>query len=231
MCWMATCSCCAWCRDACSVSDAPGRCGWRAGHGAAQRVAGRMADHLVRESSMSVLQRRLYFLAIGLGLIYLALLPLKPYPLGWLLKPLPMLLFALLMWRAFPGAAGRWLGLGFIGAAAGDFFLDFGDRDGLFLQALLSFLVNQIAFVVAFYLLARGRRAFHWRSLPALLYAGLLAMLVVAAAGALQVPVAIYLGCLLLMVVMACRVEVRSGPLWLVALLFMVADSLIGLKK
>ena len=58
---------------------------------------------------MSVFQRRCFVLAIGLGLLYLVLLPFKPYPLGWLLKPLPMLLFALLVWRAFPGAPGRWL--------------------------------------------------------------------------------------------------------------------------
>ena len=100
---------------------------------------------------------RLYALAIALGLLYLLLLPLKPYPLGWLLKPLPMLIFAVLAWRAFPGAAGRWLALGYLGAAAGDFFLDFGDRDGLFLQALLAFLLNQLAFAVAFVLLGRGR--------------------------------------------------------------------------
>ncbi|MEO4048895.1 hypothetical protein AAFN46_17605 [Pseudomonas sp. CAU 1711] len=55
---------------------------------------------------------RLYAVAIGLGVLYLLLLPLKPYPLGWLLKPLPMLLFAFLAWRAFPGVAGHWLALG-----------------------------------------------------------------------------------------------------------------------
>ena len=106
---------------------------------------------------MSVSQRRCFVLAIGLGLLYLALLPFKPYPLGWLLKPLPMLLFALLVWRAFPGAPGRWLALGYGAAAAGDFFLDFGDRDGLFIQALLAFVDNQIAFAIAFVSLGRGR--------------------------------------------------------------------------
>ena len=106
---------------------------------------------------MSVFQRRCFVLAIGLGLLYLALLPFKPYPLGWLLKPLPMLLFALLVWRAFPGAPGRWLALGYGAAAAGDFFLDFGDRDGLFIQALLAFVDNQIAFAIAFVSLGRGR--------------------------------------------------------------------------
>ena len=174
---------------------------------------------------------RLYALAIALGLLYLLLLPLKPYPLGWLLKPLPMLIFAVLAWRAFPGAAGRWLALGYLGAAAGDFFLDFGERDGLFLQALLAFLLNQLAFSVAFVLLGRGRPLWRWRGLPVLLYALAMAAWMLPAAGALQVPVAIYLGCLLAMALLAGRLEPRPGPLWLGAMLFVVADSLIGLNK
>lgn len=181
---------------------------------------------------MSTIQRRCFAVGLGLGLLYLLLLPLKPYALSWLLKPLPMLVFAVLCWRAFPGAVGRWLALGYVAAAAGDFFLDFGERDGLFIQALLSFLVNQIAFAAGFFLLARPAcGSLRWRSLPALLYAVLLAVWMVLAAGALQVPVALYLACLLLMVLMACRVEPRPGPLWLGALLFMLADSLIGVNK
>lgn len=180
---------------------------------------------------MSASQLRLYLLAVGLGVVYLLLLPLKPYPLGWLLKPLPMLIFAALAWRAFPGAAGRWLALGFLGAAAGDFFLDFGNRDGLFIQALLSFLVNQLAFAVAFALLGRGRPWLLWRSLPVVLYSLLMAAWMLPAAGALQIPVAIYLSCLLAMAILAGRLESRPGPLWLGAMLFVVADSLIGVNK
>lgn len=180
---------------------------------------------------MSFSLRRCFVLAIGLGLLYLALLPFKPYSLSWLLKPLPMLLFALLVWRAFPGAPGRWLALGYGAAAAGDFFLDFGDRDGLFIQALLAFLVNQIAFAVAFALLGRGR-AWSWlKAAPVLIYALALAAWLLPAAGVLQLPVAIYLGCLLLMALLATRLETRPGPVWLGAMLFVVADSLIGVNK
>lgn len=180
---------------------------------------------------MSASQLRLYTLAIVLGVLYLLLLPLKPYALGWLLKPLPMLIFAALAWRAFPGAAGRWLALGYLGAAAGDFFLDFGDRDGLFIQALLAFLVNQLAFVVGFALLGRGRPWLLWRSLPVVLYALAMAAWMLPAAGALQMPVALYLSCLLAMAILAGRLEPRPGPLWLGSMLFVVADSLIGVNK
>src|SRR5690606_31079979 len=125
---------------------------------------------------MTALERRSFAVAVALGLIYLALIPLKPYPLSWLLKPIPMLTFALLAWRAWRGIIGILLAVAFIGAAGGDFFLDYGDRDGLFIQALCSFLVNQRA-------------------------------------------------------IMACRVEDKPGMLWLGAMLFVIADSLIGVNK
>lgn len=180
---------------------------------------------------MSSVMRNGYAVALVLGLLYLALLPLQPYPLSWALKPVPMLLFGLLLWRAYPGAAGRWLALGYLGAAAGDFFLDYGQRDGLFIQALLAFLVNQIAFAVAFLLLGRGQPWLRWNALPALLYGALLAVWMVPAAVGLQLPVAVYLASLLVMVLLACRLQARPGALWWGAMLFMLADSLIGLNK
>ncbi|MBB1518893.1 lysoplasmalogenase [Aquipseudomonas guryensis] len=180
---------------------------------------------------MPITSRWPYFLALLLGYLYTALIPLQPYPLSWLLKPLPMLLFAWLVWRAHPGAAGRWLGLGFVAAAAGDFFLDYGNRDGLFIQALLAFLVNQVAFVAGFLLLGRGRsRRWLW-SLPAIAYAVGMTLWMLPSTGALQVPVAFYFACLLAMALSAARVEERPGPLWLGAMLFVIADSLIGVNK
>lgn len=118
-----------------------------------------------------------------------------------------MLLFAVVLWRAH----GRWLAIGYRGAAAGDFFLDFGERDGLFSQALLSLLVSQVAFLVTFVLLGRGQP---WPRLNA--------------AGPLEAPVAVYLASLVAMVLPAWRLQDRPGALWLGA---MLADSLIGLDK
>lgn len=180
---------------------------------------------------MPAVERHYFLIAVGLGLIYLVLLPFQPYPLSWLLKPIPMLIFALLAWRAWPGAIGVLLGLGFVGAAAGDFFLDYGSRDGLFIQALCAFLVNQLAFAAAFVLMAKGKPWLRWRMLPVTLYSVLLAVWLVPASGSYQIPVAIYLLCLYSMAFMACRVEGKIGLLWVGAMLFVVADSLIGVNK
>ncbi|WXL25381.1 lysoplasmalogenase [Ectopseudomonas mendocina] len=174
---------------------------------------------------------RLYAFAVLLGIAYILMIPMQPYPFSWLLKMLPMWIFAGLMWRAFPGAAGRWLALGYLAASAGDFFLDYGNRDGLFRQALISFLVNQLAFIVAFLLLSRGR---NWRwlwSVPVIAYSLLLAVWMVPAAKGLEIAVGVYLACLLGMALCAARIENKPGPLWAGAILFVLADSLIGFNK
>src|SRR5690606_14962284 len=155
-----------------------------------------------------------------------ALRPVESVPRRWLITPIPVLIFASLAWRAWGGITGILLGLAFIGAAGGDFFLDYGDRDGLLIQALCSFLINQLALVAAFALMTRGKPWLRWRMLPVTLYSLLLALWLVPAAGAYQVPVAIYLLCLYAMAIMACRVEAKPGLLWLGAMLFVIADSL-----
>lgn len=170
-------------------------------------------------------------LALALGILYWSLLPFKPYPMGWLLKPIPMFLYAWLMWQAFPGWVGRLLAVGFVFAGFGDFFLDFGDRDGLFRQALLAFLVNQLAFAVAFFMLSQGKSWSWLRMAPAMAYGVLLAYWLLPQTGALFIPVTLYLICLLLMVLVAARVEARVGALWCGAMLFLLADSLIGVNK
>lgn len=113
----------------------------------------------------------------------------------------------------------------------GIFFLDYGERDGLFIQALLAFLVNQLAFAAAFTRLSSAKPWLLWRMLPVTLYCLVLALWLVPAAGAYQLPVAIYLLCLFVMAIMACRVEQQVGLLWLGAMLFVIADSLIGVNK
>jgi alkenylglycerophosphocholine/alkenylglycerophosphoethanolamine hydrolase len=183
-----------------------------------------------KETAMWRASRVLYPLAIMLGLSYILLITMQPYPLSWLLKMAPMLIFAWLVWRAHGSAAGVCLGLGFVAAAAGDFFLDYGNRDGLFIQALLSFLLNQIAFAIGFCLLARGGEWRWVRSIPVLMYSALLAVWMVPAAQQLAPAVGLYLLSLCLMAVCAGRVEPRLGPVWLGAMLFVVADSLIGLN-
>src|SRR5690606_2060720 len=160
---------------------------------------------------MTAFERRSFAVAVVLGLIYLALLPLKPYPLSWLLKPIPTLIFAALAWRAWRGVTGILLGLAFLCAAGGDFFLDYVDRDGLFIQALCSFLIIQLALVGAFSLLARRKRWLHRRMLPFSPYSLLLAPWRVPVAVTYQFPVAIYLLCIYALAIMACRVEAKPG--------------------
>lgn len=157
-------------------------------------------------------------------------MPLQPWPLSWLLKPAPMLLYAGLLWRACPGATGRWLALGFSAAALGDGVLDYGEREGLFIEALRAFFVTQIAYALAFRRLAQGSP---WRARSAvpLLVALVAGVWLVPASGALWLPVLLYLLALLGMALAAGAVEARPGPVWLGAVLFMLADALIAVNR
>lgn len=78
--------------------------------------------------------------------------------------------------------------------------------------------------------MAKGKSWLRWRMLP-VTHSLLLALWLVPAAGAYQLPVAISLLCLYVMALMACRVEDKTGLLWLGAMLFVIADSLIGVNK
>jgi len=72
----------------------------------------------------------------------------------WAVKALPMWVAAAILWRDLPLRFGAPMALGFLAASAGDIFLAL-DRDAFLRQALLCFLVTQLAYSVAF---ARAQR-------------------------------------------------------------------------
>lgn len=76
--------------------------------------------------------------------------------------------------------------------------------------------------------MAKGKPWLRWRMLPVTLYSLLLAVWLVPASGAYQIPVAIYLLCLYAMAFTACRVEDKTGLLWLGAMPFAYAAPVIG---
>ena len=72
-----------------------------------------------------------------------------PYPGSFLIKPVPVLIMAYFCWRYLEGKERYLLMFGFIFSAAGDVFLDL-DRVAFFKQGLVSFLVTQILYTIAF---------------------------------------------------------------------------------
>jgi alkenylglycerophosphocholine/alkenylglycerophosphoethanolamine hydrolase len=153
-----------------------------------------------------------------------------PYPGSFLIKPLPVLIMAFLSWRYLEGAERMLMTLGFLFSALGDIFLDL-DRVAYFKQGLVSFLVTQILFSIAFY----KRRIINVQKLIAaslvLAYALFMLILLWPHLGELRIPVIVYLVALTSMGVFA---GLRAGPLsgvYLGGFLFVIADSLIAVNK
>lgn len=170
---------------------------------------------------------RLYVIIAGLFVVSLYF---HPYPGSFLIKPLPVLIMAFLCWRYLEGPERILMTLGFIFSAMGDVFLDL-DRVALFKQGLLSFLVTQILFSIAFY----QKRILDRKKLVAALcvvaYSIIMLALLWPHLGTFRIPVVVYILALTSMGVFA---GLRAGPLtgvFLGGFLFVMADSLIAVNK
>lgn len=170
---------------------------------------------------------RLYILC---ALIFVGLTFIHPFPGSFLIKPVPVLIMAYLCWRYLEGRERYLIVLGFIFSAAGDIFLDL-DRVAFFKQGLVSFLVTQVLYSIAFL----GRRKIDptkWMAATAvILYAVLMVILLWDSLGDLRIPVMAYI---LALTVMGVSGALREGPLtgvYLGAFLFVIADSIIAINK
>lgn len=172
--------------------------------------------------------KHLFPIAIVGGVLYLLLWPLHPYPLSYALKAVPVLLLALMAQSLLQGRE-RWLyTLAMVSSAAGDIFLDL-DRTAFLRQALFSFLITQLAYIALFWPLRQAVKGRVVRmALPAV-FAGLLLWQFYPNTGALWWPVVVYVFCLCGMAVLG----LLSGNHWIAVggLLFMLADSLIGVNR
>lgn len=173
-----------------------------------------------------------FVIAALLGALYILLWPLHPYPFSYLLKAAPVLILALIGVKTLTGPVRIAYLLAMLGSAAGDIFLDF-DRQLYLRQALASFLLTQIAYIVIFTRL----RQRHLLSPAALLASTLLPVAGSALllwqfypnTGAMWWPVVVYVLCLTAMAILA----LQTGQRWLAlgGALFMTADALIGVNR
>lgn len=174
-------------------------------------------------------QDRILFAVFAVfGLFFLATLHLRPYPVHYLVKAVPIFSLALLA-RRIPGRKGRLMVLGFLFSGSGDIFLDAGFHAG-FLIGLVSFLVAHLFYIAAFY---RGRLFAGWRALAALgflLYGIGIAAVLVPRMGVMGGAIVPYILVITLMGIAACS---GAKNHWLIvagAALFVFSDSVIALN-
>lgn len=166
---------------------------------------------------------------IGFSLLYIALPGLIPSGWRWLFKIIPIALLLFLALTRTQGRVRTLLGLGLVLSAIGDVLLA---MDGLFVQGLAAFLLAQVTYTVLFVTQRRWQpRRLPWAALI-LLYALVCTLVIVPAAGDMQLPVTVYMIAISLMAITA---GFRNDQqfLWVAtgALIFMVSDTLIAVGR
>jgi uncharacterized membrane protein YhhN len=167
---------------------------------------------------------------IALAVSYWLSLFLPPWPGEPVHKALPMLLAAWTLAVMLPRRTGLPLAVGFVFAAVGDAFLAI-DRQAYLIHALASFLVTQLAFSAAFLQQAVPLRARLALRLLPLLFGTVMLVWMWSGLGEFRAPVIGYVAVLVTMTTLAAGVAERPGRIFFGALLFLVADSLIGVNR
>lgn len=178
------------------------------------------------------MEYRWKFLAIyvGIAIAFVISLLWHPYSGSFVLKALPAVVMAILIWRTCNGAERKLLSLGFLFAALGDVFLDL-DRVQYFRHGLIAFLMTQVLYCVAFWK-ARGAisRASLLKGTSVVIYSGVMVGLLLPQLGMMTIPVLVYILALTSMGVTA-ALRKGSSSVYLGAFLFVIADSLIAIDK
>jgi len=169
-------------------------------------------------------QTNLFFFV---ALIFILSIMVKPYPLSWLVKLLPMTVLIYAASTQLKSTAGKIFIAGIIFSSFGDFFLDY-DRVNWFIFGLGSFFVAHVCYLMALKPIENKKL-----SLVGLysVYGVAMFSLIAGGLGELFIPVLAYMTILLVMAIMT-LVSKRSNT-WLVigGLSFVFSDSLIGIDK
>ena len=166
---------------------------------------------------------------VGFSLFYIALPGLIPTGWRWLFKIIPIALLLFLALTRTEGRVRALLGLGLVLSAMGDVLLA---MDGLFVQGLAAFLLAQVTYTVLFVTQRNWQpRRLPWAALI-LLYGLVCTLVILPAAGDMQLPVTAYMIAISLMAI-AAGFRKDQQFLWVAmgALIFMISDTLIAVER
>lgn len=159
---------------------------------------------------------------------------IKPYPLSWAVKLLPMLLLIGIAWQSLKDKSldGRFFIAGLVFSACGDFILDY-DRTNWFIFGLGAFFIAHLCYLASLkpYIKSLKQTQYLVISLLYVSYGGGILWLFTSGLGALFIPVVGYMSILLLMAL--ATVFSEKSNIWLVlgGISFVLSDSLIGFDK
>ena len=164
---------------------------------------------------------------IVFSFIFIASLGLRPYPLSWIIKTIPIICLALWVLLNIKGKAGLLLGIGLICSGAGDILLELPVK-GLFEAGMGAFILAHLFYIVLFIrhpgfsiirVLLMATMAVSTLCFAYYLYPRL---------GSMMVPIYVYLCVILCMGVSACLGRDNHWLIILGAGLFILSDALIA---
>jgi len=173
------------------------------------------------------IERRLGYLFALLAAIFILSTELKPYPLSWLIKILPLFLLIIFSLQKSDTKQDKYFLLGLFFSALGDFFLDYAPINW-FVFGLGAFLVAHLFYIKSLMPIGRKRIAI---VLLYTLYGIAVFLLLSSGLGELFLPVLVYMSVLLSMAI-ATLISNNTNA-WLVVggLSFVFSDSLLGIDK
>ncbi len=159
---------------------------------------------------------------------------IKPYPLSWAVKLLPMLLLIGVAWQVLKDKSidGRFFITGLVFSACGDFILDY-DRDNWFIFGLGAFFIAHLFYLASLkpYIKQFRQAKYHIALVVYLIYGAVMLTLLSDGLGDLLIPVVAYMSILLLMALATVFSEKSNAWLVLGGVSFVLSDSLIGFDK
>lgn len=159
---------------------------------------------------------------------------IKPYPLSWAVKLLPMLFLIGIAWQSLKSSSldGRFFIAGLVFSACGDFILDY-DRVNWFIFGLGAFFIAHLFYLASLkpYIKKLHQAKFYITTIAYMIYGACMLTLLANGLGDLFIPVVAYMSILLLMAL--ATVFSEKSNVWLVlgGISFVLSDSLIGFNK
>ena len=179
---------------------------------------------------MTTGQKALLYIFLAFAVLFIALLPLQPYPCNFVIKAIPAISLAVLAFLAVSGFRGKLLFVSLLFCAAADMALEL-PIEMSFIIGLGLFLVAHILFIVTF------SRDFKMQKsripIVAILavYAGVIAFVLTPWLKEMAIPVYIYVTAITLMGIFAAFRAAKNKFTLHGAISFIVSDSIIAINK
>ena len=186
-------------------------------------------DKRIKESKLNpfFFNRLFAWVFFGFATAYMLTLTLRPYPLSYMVKSIPIFCLAIFAWRNLPGKRGKLLFFGFFLSGLGDIFLEFPSKN--FFMAGMGFFTMAHLFYISVFL---GRPTLNLGRGMALVlilaYSLGFGIFLFPKLGDMMLPICLYLGVISIMGISACLGRHNHPLVILGASLFIISDSIIA---